>query len=106
MHYLITGKLARGRDVLGMSHDDFIQFVRSKVAPSLKMVVGQSPHGKILAGGMPAGGRDVVLIADLRAQDSHRIVRQFLVSLPIYDYYEWQVTPLETFEELVKSYDV
>jgi hypothetical protein len=70
------------------------------------MMVEQNPHGKVLAGGLPAGSRDVVLIADLRGQDSHRIVRQFLLSLPVYDYFEWQVTPLETFEELVKFYDV
>jgi hypothetical protein len=106
MRYLITGKLARAHDVLTMSHEDLVQFVRSRVAPSLRILVDQIPHGRVLAGGLPAGGRDMVMIADLRGEDSHRVVRQFLVSLPVYDYYEWQVTPLETFEELVKFYDV
>ncbi len=101
MRYHITGKLIAG-DLLRRPHEEFVQFVQSRLAPSLKALVSDTTHGRVLAGGVPAGGRNVVMIVDLKNEASHAAVRQFLVSLPIFDYYDWEAVPLETFEELDK----
>jgi hypothetical protein len=104
MQYHIVGRLSRSQDVLQLPHADFVQLLQEKVVPSFKILIGDIPHGKVLAGGLPAGGRDIYMIVDLHAEDSHRCVRQFLASLPISPYYDWEVTPLETFEEMVRSF--
>jgi hypothetical protein len=104
MQYFITGKLSRKHEVLGLPHAEFVQLVQTKVVPSLKILAGENPHGKVLAGGVPAGSRNLVMIVDLRGQDSHRCVRSFLTSLPMFEYYDWEVTPLETLEELVQAF--
>ena len=70
----------------------------------LKMLDGEFPHGRVLAGGIPAGQQGVVMIVDLHAHDSHGCVRHFLTSLPIFSYYDWEVTPLETYTELLQSF--
>ena len=102
--YLITSKLVR-KDILALSHEEYVQFVASKVVPTLRMLVGEAPGARVLAGGAPAGSRDFLMIVDLQG-DSHRAVRQFLASLPLFEYYEWQTTPLETFEEMARAFGV
>jgi hypothetical protein len=102
MQYLITGNLAR-KEVLGMAHADFVKVVQSAVAPTLSMLAEANPDRKVLAGGLPAGSRDVVMIVDLRSEGSHHCVREFLMSLPIFEYFDWHATPLETFEEILAS---
>src|SRR5262245_22146891 len=103
MHYLITGKLFRAAEVLSLPHDQFVEFTRSRLVPALRLLVEGKARGQVVAGGTPAGGRDCVMIVDLPG-DSHAGVRNFLDSLPIFDYYEWQVTPLETFEEWLSGF--
>lgn len=103
MVYLITGTLMRP-EVLHLGHEEWIKFVGEKVAPSLAMLCRETPHGKVLGGGAPAGGRDVVMIVELNNGNSHRCVRQFLASLPLFEYYQWQTTPLETFEEMSRAF--
>lgn len=105
MRYFIRGKLARTQEILAMKHEEFLDLLRSKVGPSIKMLLAKdNPHGTVLCGGTPAGGKDVLLMVDLSGRDSHAPVRRFLMSLPIFDYYEWEATPLESLEELVISH--
>jgi hypothetical protein len=103
MQYQITGKMIQSAEILRLSHEDFIRQIQSRVLPSLRLLLESNVHGRLLAGGMPAGSRDLTMIVDLKADASHLVVREFLVSLPIFDYYDWQVTPLVTFEEMVKQ---
>jgi hypothetical protein len=103
MQYLITGKLARADEVLRLPHEEFVQLIKSRIAPTLQMLVGENSHGKVIGGGMPAGGRDFVMIVDLKGHDSHRCVRQFLWALPLFPYYDWDVTPLESFQEMAQA---
>lgn len=104
MQYLIQGKLI-APDVLRLPHEEFIQLLQGKLVPSLKLLVEESPAGKVLAGGLPAGGREWVLIVELPNQNTHRVVRQFLQSLPIFEVFEWQVTPLETLAEILQAFE-
>ena len=105
MRYLIRGKLTPGQDLFRLPHDEFVQLIQTRVIPSMRLLVSENPHGKVLAGGVPAGGRDVVMIVDFRGEDSHRPARRFLTALPIFEYYDWEVTPLETFEEWIQPFE-
>lgn len=98
MHYLISGKMIRVTESLSLPREQFVDLIRSRFVPAFQMLAEAKGLGKILAGGTPAGSRDCVMIVDL-VGDSHLAVRQFLSALPVFDYYEWNVTPLETFEE-------
>ena len=104
VQYLIKGKLI-APDLLRLPHAEFIQIVRAKFVPALKLLVEGSAAGKVLAGGLPAGSREFVLVADLPDQNTHRVVRQFLQSLPIVELYDWQVTPLETLAECLQAFE-
>src|SRR5713226_5335296 len=101
MRYHFKGKLIN-RDLVRLTHEEFVHLIQSKFAPTLRALISENTHGKVLAGGVPAGGRDIVMIVDLKNAESHAVVRQFLASLPIFDYYEWEIIPLETFEEMEK----
>ncbi len=103
MQYLIRGSMIGLADLRNQNHDEFVKTFRSYFVPALQVLNGEIPQGRILGGGTPAGGKDVVLLVDL-AGDSHHIVRQFLVSLPFFEFYEWEATPLESFEELLESF--
>jgi hypothetical protein len=104
MDYLIRGKLVLVGKLLGLPHEEFVEQIHSKVMPSLKMLVGDNVQGKVLAGGIPAGSRDVIFVVRLEAPKSHRSVHRFLASFPIFDWYEWDVTPLVTFEEWLEGF--
>jgi hypothetical protein len=101
MRYHIKGSLIN-REVGRYTHEEFVHLIQSKFAPSLRLLSSDTSHGKVIAGGVPAGGRDIILIVDLKNSESHAAVRNFLVSLPIFDHYEWEAIPLETFEEMEK----
>jgi hypothetical protein len=104
MRYQITGRFI-APDLMRLPREEFIKLLHSKLVPSLRVLANPNPHGEVLAGGFIAGSRDLVLTVDLKAHGSHRIVRDFLSSLPIIDYYEWQVTPLESFEEALQQFE-
>jgi hypothetical protein len=101
MLYLVSGEL-HDYGLLNAPHEEFVQMIRKVVAPSLELIVQHQEAGKIVGGGVPAGSQRVVLIVDLKGE-SHRAVRQLLVGLPIFGYYRWEVTPLESFQEWLSS---
>jgi hypothetical protein len=104
MLYHITGKLIR-QDILSMPHEAYVELMQSKLVPMLRILTTATPSMKVLAGGAPAGGRDLIIIVDLQA-DSHRAVRHFLASLPLFEYYEWHTIPLESFEEMARAFGI
>ena len=99
MRYHIRGKFL-AHDLVRLPHEEFVRLIQSKIVPTVRALLSDTTHGKVLAGGIPAGGRDLVMIVDLKNAASHAAVREFLVSLPIDPFYEWEVIPLETLEEL------
>ena len=99
MQYHIRGRLLAD-DMVRLGHEEFVRLIQTKYVPTLRALRSDTTHGRVLAGGAPAGSRDVVMIVDLKDEKSHAGVRRFLLSLPLGPYYEWEVTPLETFEEL------
>lgn len=103
MQYLIVGRLLRP-ELLTLPHTEFVELIHTKMLPALKQLVSGSTFGKMLAGGMTAGGQTMNLIVDLEANGSHRCVRHFLDELPIFPYYAWEVTPLEPFAEMLEPF--
>lgn len=104
MIYHISGKLIR-HDILALPHESYVELMQSKVVPMLRMLTGATSAARVLAGGAPAGSRNFVMIVDIQA-DSHRAVRQFLASLPLFEYYEWETLPLESFEEMARAFGI
>ena len=98
MLYLVSGTM-HSRDLLSRPHEEFIEVVKGKVAPSLKLIEQFQKEGMLLAGGIPAGSQDLVFILNLPVGETHFAVRRLLLQLPIFPFYQWQVKPLETFEE-------
>jgi hypothetical protein len=104
MQYLISGKLLRPEAVINMPHEEFVQLIKSMMVPTLKALLADNTHGRVLGGGFRAGSRDLVMVVDLRGQDSHRCVHEFLVSLPAFPYFQWEAAPLVTFAEAVQGW--
>ena len=102
MLYLVSGDLYN-HALLSAPHEDFVQMVRKVFAPSLELIVQHQEQGKIVAGGVPAGSQRVIFILDLPKAESHLAVRHFLNGLPIFGYYRWEVTPLESFDEWLSN---
>src|SRR5437660_3346782 len=101
MLYLVSGELL-DHGLLNAPHEEFVQLIRKVILPSLELIVRHQEVGTVVAGGVPAGSQRVVLIVDVKGE-SHRAVRQLLVGLPLFGYYRWEVTPLESFQEWLTS---
>ncbi|MFO0946013.1 MAG: hypothetical protein U1D30_08710 [Planctomycetota bacterium] len=98
MLYFVTGTLV-DRGPMSKSHDDFTAFFKQHVAPSIELLDRWQREGTILAGGVKASEPDVLLIVEVSSANTHMSVRNLLFQLPVYQYYQWDVTPLESFAE-------
>lgn len=98
MLYLVTGKLAT-RELLTGPHEETVQVFQNRILPSISLLLELQAAGQVLAGGVPAGTREVVFILRLAAGESHLSIRRLLYRLPVFPHYEWDVTPLESFDE-------
>ena len=103
MYYQIEGRLIR-HDLLNLSHEDFISLIRDKFTVAIRMLCESSEACEVLAGGMPVASRNLVMTLNFPKIDSHGTVREFLSTLPIFEYYEWRCIPLETFPELLSNF--
>ena len=103
MLYLVSGEL-HNYELLNAPHEQFVQLMRRIIVPSLELIVQQQEAGKIVAGGVPAGSQKLVFILDLPMVESHLAVRHLLHGLPLFGYYRWEVTPLESFREWLSSF--
>lgn len=101
MLYLVSGEL-HNYGLLNLPHEEFVQLIRKVFAPSLELIVQQQAAGKLVAGGIPAASQRLIFVLDLKAE-SQLAVRQFLNGLPIFPYYRWEVTPLESFQEWLSN---
>jgi Muconolactone delta-isomerase len=102
MLYLVTAEL-HNYALLNAPHEEFVQLMRRVIAPSLELIGEHQEAGKIVAGGVLAASQKLVFILDLPKAESHLSVRQFLHGLPIFGYYRWEVTPLESFHEWLST---
>jgi hypothetical protein len=102
MLYLVSGSLS-ARELLHRPHEEFVELLKKTVAPSLQLLIQFQCEGTLLAGGFRASSRDLVFILSLPHAESHLMVRNLLVQLPVFGLYEWQVTPLESFKELASE---
>lgn len=98
MLYFVSGKLRSGQ-LMQAPHEEFVQMTKRLIQPSLEMLLEMQQKGEVLAGGVPAASQAVMFILRLSGASSHLAVRQRLFQLPIFNLFEWTVTPLESFEE-------
>ncbi len=103
MLYLVTGTL-NNRELLHRPHEEFVQVVQRVVVPSLQLLIQFDGEGKLLGGGIRASSADPVFILSLPSAESHIVVRRLLAQLPIFAHYDWQVTPLESFEDWARQF--
>src|SRR5712691_7135929 len=93
MLYLVQGELVETEYVL--PPQQFAEYVENRVVPYWEAMTKLEAEGKVRAGGVPAGSRSATFIVDAASNDE---VTEILVSLPIWAWCKWQVTPLESFQ--------
>jgi hypothetical protein len=91
--------------LLSRPHEEFVQFMMKTVVPSLQLLTQFQSEGALLAGGVRASSQDLVIVLSLPPAESHMVVRNLLTQLPIFTHYDWQVTPLEPFEEWARQFN-
>jgi muconolactone delta-isomerase len=67
----------------------------TKVLPSQERLAAFERAGTIVAGGVFAGAREVVFLADVDTNDE---LSALITSLPFWGLLKWRVQPLQTFE--------
>ena len=103
MRYLITGTVNESAFDSDMPRDETVNALQRGFIPTLKSLLEHQEQGKVLGGGViPL--RTVVLILELPGT-SLTAFRPFLLSLAAYDLFDWDVQPLESFEELLGFLD-
>ena len=70
----------------------------SKVLPSQERLAELEKLGKIAAGGVMAGSREIVMLVDV---DSNDELSTLISTLPFWGLLQWSVQPLQTFSSRV-----
>lgn len=73
-----------------------VQMVEKLVIPSFEALADLQKHGKVLAGGIMAGGRAGAFIVDVASNDE---LNRLLQELPFWGIISWKATPLQGFKE-------
>jgi hypothetical protein len=98
MLYLVTGKLVN-REPMSKPHEEFVEFLRDAIRPSLTLLEQFRSEGLLLAGGVRAGAQSLVFILEMPPAQSHIEVRRLLLQLRVFANFEWDVAPLESFQD-------
>ncbi len=88
--YLVIGSEGPGFT----SPQEAIQILEKGILPTLDAILKLRREGKIIAGGLPVGGRALVMIVQA---SSNQEVDKMLRSLPAWGALKWKVTALESF---------
>jgi len=89
MQYLVEGTGGPGFT----SPAETISVLEQAILPDFDQLIALQAKGKILAGGLPVGGRAFVFIIEAADNDdADRVVR----SIPFWGLLEWKVTPLQS----------
>ena len=98
MRFLIKGELDNTAFCSDQPREENVRTLRSAIIPLVQSLMAHQLDGKILGGGViPL--RTFVMIAEL-PDTSLTAARRFLMSLPGFELFDWEITPLESFEEL------
>jgi hypothetical protein len=75
--------------------EETLEALENRVLPAFETLIRLEASKKILAGGVPAGGRALVFIMEA---SSHEEVDRLLRKLPVWGALKWEVVALQTFE--------
>ncbi|MGE3808860.1 MAG: hypothetical protein AB7K24_29700 [Gemmataceae bacterium] len=103
MRYLVTGKLIE-RVLHGEStREQYLHQLRNLIIPTLHVLLEHQQKGRVMGGGViPLN--TLVFIVDLPEQSMSHL-RSLMWALPAFDLFDWDVKPMESFEELVTMFD-
>ncbi len=93
MQYLVTTEASTDLGLL--PPQQMAQLLEQVITPSIEAIVKLEKEKKILAGGIPVGSRTGVFIVEAASHDE---LDQLLLSLPLWGLYNFNVTPLESFQ--------
>ncbi len=93
MQYLVTTEASTDLGLL--PPQQMAQMLEQVITPSIEAIVKLEKEKKILAGGIPVGSRSGVLIVEAASNDE---LDRLLLSLPLWGLYNFNVTPLESFQ--------
>lgn len=91
MLYLITASGGPGF----ASEEEAVQVLEDTIIPSFEELIELKKSKKILAGGLPAGERAFVFIAEA---DSNDQLDRMLRGITMWGSLEWEAVPLQSFE--------
>ena len=91
MQYLIIGS-----DGPGFTEpEEAIEVLEQGIIPTFEMIEQLRADGSIIAGGLPVGEREFIFIIEATSNEA---VDDMLRELPAWGAFEWDVTPLQSFE--------
>ena len=96
MRYLVVGSGGPGF----ASAEEALEVLSNIVLPNFTQLIELEKKKKILAGGLPVGDRSFVFIAEAESNDE---LDKMLRQLPMWGVLDWEVTPLQTFNERAKQ---
>lgn len=94
MRYLVTGEYVDPGPLL--PPQQLAQLIEQLVIPSFEALAKLETEGKVLGGGICAGGRAGAWVMEAASNDE---VNGLLQNLPFWGVVRWNVTPLQGFRE-------
>ena len=91
MKYLVTASSGPGFSSTG----EAAKVIKSLVVPLFDEIARLEKEKKIVAGGLPVGERALIFVADAKSHDELDLM---LRAIPGWGIFEWEVTPLQTFD--------
>lgn len=103
MRYLVTGKLYNTVAIRQTPREEYLVQLQQRIIPTLQELLAHKGKGTVLGGGViPLD--TLIFIVDIPDQ-SMVAVRSFLWGLPAFELFDWDIKPMETFEEIVAFFD-
>jgi hypothetical protein len=96
MRYLVVGSGGPGF----ASAKEALEILSNIVLPNFSQLIELEKKRKIIAGGLPVGSRSFVFIVEA---ESNGELDKMLRQLPMWGTLDWEVTPLQTFNERAKE---
>jgi hypothetical protein len=96
MKYLVIGFEGPGF----ASPEEAVKILEKSILPTFDALITLEAEKKILAGGLPVGGRAVVFILEAPSNEE---ADQLLRDIPAWGVLKWEVRPLQSFEGRAKK---
>ena len=91
MKYLVTGSEGPGFT----SPEEVVGVLEKGILPTFDALMKLEREKRILAGGLPVGGRAFVFVLEASSNEE---ADQLLRNIPAWGALKWKVTPLQSFE--------